>query len=133
MENEPSTPPSQTPPSASESEVKSNSNTFGMLCHLLAFCGLLGVPFGNILGPLVMWLIKREESPFVDACGKEALNFQISMTIYTLISGLLVLAAVGLVLLPAIIIVNVIFTIIASIRASEGKHYEYPLTIRFVK
>lgn len=104
-----------------------------MLCHLLAFCGLLGVPFGNILGPLVIWLIKREESPFVDACGKEALNFQISMTIYTLIAGLLILAAVGLVLLPAIIIVNVIFTIIASIRASEGKIYQYPLTIRFIK
>ena len=88
---------------------------------------------GNILGPLVMWLIKREECPFVDACGKEALNFQISMTIYTIVAGVLVLAVIGLILLPAIIIFNVVLTIMASIRASEGSNYQYPLTIRFIK
>jgi len=105
----------------------------GMLCHLLALCGLLGIPLGNILGPLVIWLIKREDCPFVDACGKEALNFQISMTIYIIVSGLLALVLIGLILLPAIIIVNLVLTIIASIRASEGTNYRYPFTIRFIK
>lgn len=105
----------------------------GMLCHLLALCGLLGVPFGNILGPLVMWLIKREESSFIDACGKEALNFQISMTIYTIIAGLLLLVAVGFILLPALIIANLVLTVIAALKASEGTNYQYPVTIRFIK
>lgn len=104
-----------------------------MLCHLLAFCGLVGVPFGNILGPLVMWLVKRDESTFVDACGKEAVNFQISMTIYTVVSVLLILAVVGVVLLPAVIIANIVLTVIASMRASEGEHYRYPFTIAFIK
>ena len=105
----------------------------GMLCHLLALCGLLGIPLGNIIGPLVIWLIKREECPFVDACGKEALNFQISMTIYLFVSILLALVVIGFVLLPVIIITNLVLTVIASIRASEGTHYRYPLTIRFIK
>lgn len=105
----------------------------GMLCHLLALSGLMGVPLGNILGPLVMWLIKREECAFVDACGKEALNFQISMTIYTIVAGFSLLVAIGFILLPAILIANLVLTVIASIQASEGKNYEYPLTIRFIK
>ena len=62
-------------------EVKADYTT-GMLCHLLSLTLLIGVPLGNILGPLIIWLIKRDEDPFVDLCGKESLNFQISMTIY---------------------------------------------------
>ncbi|PXA04327.1 DUF4870 domain-containing protein [Coraliomargarita sinensis] len=105
----------------------------GMLCHLLGLSGFLGVPFGNILGPLVMWLIKREECAFADACGKEALNFQISMTIYSVVALLSILAFIGIVLFPVILILNIVYTIIASIRASEGTNYQYPFTIRFIK
>jgi len=105
----------------------------GMLCHLLALCGLLGVPFGHIIGPLVIWLIKREESPFIDACGKEALNFQISMTLYIIVSALLAFVIIGFILLPAILLINLVLTIIASIKASEGTFYQYPLTIRFIR
>ena len=123
----------QTADSPQASTPAGNPNTFGMLCHLLALCGLIGIPFGNILGPLVMWLIKRHEFPFVDACGKEALNFQISMTIYTLIAGLSVLVFIGFILLPAIIILNLAYTIVAAVKANEGKEYAYPLTIRFIK
>jgi len=123
-----------TPPAKEPHQLASkDSHTMGMLCHLLALCGLLGVPLGNIIGPLVVWLIKREECPFVDACGKEALNFQISMTIYLFASVLLALVVIGFVLLPVIIITNLVLTVIASIRASEGTHYRYPLTIRFIK
>lgn len=134
MENEPTPPPpSQTTEPAEATPPADNSNTMGMLCHLLALCGLIGVPFGNVLGPLVMWLIKREEIPFVDECGKEAVNFQISMTIYTIIAGLSALLVIGFVLLPAVLIVNLVLTIIASIRASEGTNYEYPFSIRFIR
>ena len=98
---------------------------------MLAFSGYL-VPFGNIIGPLVIWLLNRAEDPFVDACGKEALNFQISITIYAVIAGILVLAFVGIVLLPIIMILSIVYTIIAAIKASEGQSYRYPLTIRFI-
>ncbi len=108
-------------------------NTMGMLCHLLSLVQLLGVPAGNILGPLVIWLMKKEEDPFVDECGKESLNFQISMTIYMIISGILVLLVVGIFMLMVLVVVNIVYSIIAAIKASEGTSYTYPFTIRFIK
>jgi len=63
---------------------------WGMLCHLAAFAAYLGIPFGHIIGPVMVWLIKRNDYPFVDECGREALNFNISMTIYGIVAGLLV-------------------------------------------
>lgn len=69
----------------------------------------------------------------MDECGKEALNFQISMTIYMIVSGILILVAVGVLLIFVLMIMNIVYTIIASIKASEGTNYRYPLTIRFIK
>jgi uncharacterized Tic20 family protein len=105
---------------------------WGMLVHLTALSGLIGVPFGNIIGPLVIWLIKRNESPFVDEHGKESLNFQISMTIYGIISGILCVALIGFFLLPVILISDLVLVIIASIRANDGEPYRYPVTLRFI-
>ncbi|WP_345785320.1 DUF4870 domain-containing protein [Thalassobacterium sedimentorum] len=104
-----------------------------MLCHLLSFVGLLGVPIGNILGPLVIWLVKKDQDPFVDATGKEVLNFQITATIYGIICGLLVFVVIGLFLLPVLIIAVVVLTIIGALKANEGILYRYPFTIRFLK
>jgi len=105
-----------------------------MFCHLSAFAGLIGIPFGNIIGPLVLWLIKRDEIPFVDQEGKESLNFQISMTIYALVAGVLTFVFVGFFLLLAIMIVNIVCVIKAAIKANTGEgYYTYPLTIRFIK
>jgi uncharacterized Tic20 family protein len=102
--------------------------------HLAAFAGLLGIPFGSIIGPLVLWLIKKNEMPFVDYSGKEALNFQISITIY-MIASLPLLCGGPLVLVAWIPlgIVAVIFTIIAAIKANNGEYYRYPITIRIIK
>jgi uncharacterized Tic20 family protein len=103
-------------------------------CHLAAFVGYIGVPFGQILGPLIIWLIKKEESPFIDANGKKALNFQISIMIYMLAS--IPLACGGPLILLAIvplIIVNVIYTIIAAIKANDGQEVSYPISIGFIK
>ena len=77
--------------------------------------------------------IKKDEYPFVDDQGKEAVNFQISMLIYGIVAGLLIFACVGVVLLPAVVIVDVIFLLIAAVKANNGEHYRYPLTIRFIK
>lgn len=106
--------------------------TYGMLCHLLAFSGFV-IPFGNIIGPLVIWLMKKDQSYFVDMHGKESLNFQISIAIYGIISGLLAFIIIGIVTGIALFIFWIVLTIIASIRASEGNGYRYPLTIRFLK
>ncbi len=113
--------------------VSKQDRTWGMLCHLLALAGYIGVPFGHIIGPLVMWLVKRQDSSFVDDQGKEALNFQISMTIYGIVSAILIFVIVGIFLAIAVAIIDFIFIIVASVRANSGERYRYPLTIRFIK
>src|SRR6186997_1389444 len=110
------------------------SHTWEVLCHAISFIGLGGViAFGNILGPLVLWLIKRHESSTIDAHGKESLNFQISMTIWGLLCVPLCIILIGVPLVIAVMITNVVLTIIACVKASQGEFYRYPLTIRFIK
>ena len=106
--------------------------TWGMLCHLLALCGYI-VPFGNIIVPLVIWLVKKDEYPFVDEQGKESLNFRISMTIYALVATALCFVLIGIPLLIAIGIAGIVLVIIASVKAGKGEAYRYPCTIRFIK
>jgi uncharacterized protein len=112
-------------------ELTSEARNWAMLCHLSALFGLV-TGFGMFVGPLVVWLLKRNEHPFIDDQGKEALNFQISMLIYTIVAAMMLCVLIGLVLLPAVIVVNIVFVIIASIKASNGEVYRYPLTIRLV-
>ncbi len=104
---------------------------WAMFCHLSSFAGYV-IPFGNIAGPLVMWLLKREESTLIDDQGKESLNFQITMTIYLFISIVLCFMLIGLFILPALLIADLILVVVATIKASEGEHYRYPMTIRFI-
>ncbi len=102
-------------------------------CHLAAFGGLVVPWLGHILGPLIVWLIKRNESDFVDQQGKEALNFQISVTIYAVAAALLVILLVGILLLPAVIIFDIIMVITGAIKANSGEDWRYPLCIRFIQ
>jgi len=103
------------------------------ICHIIALVGLLGNGIGFVLGPLIVWLLKKDDHPFIDEQGKEALNFQITMIIALAISGLLALVLIGFVLLFVVGIFMTVMPIIAAIKASEGKHYRYPVSIRFVK
>ena len=105
-----------------------------MACHLAGFSGYLtGV--GWILGPLIVWLLKRSEIPSVDAHGKEALNFQISVLIYALALVLVafVTCGVGGFLLIALGIGQIVLMIIGGFKAANGELYRYPLTIRLIK
>jgi uncharacterized Tic20 family protein len=124
--------PESTPQPKPEAELSKDAKTWGMLCHLIALAGFV-IPFGNIIGPLVIWLIKKDEFPFVDDQGKESLNFQISMTIYFIVSIILIAIVIGILLIIALIIVEVIFIIIATVKANSGEKYRYPLTIRLIK
>jgi len=114
-------------------EVNKDARMWAMICHLSALSGLVVPVVGCIVGPLVIWQIKKEEFPFVDEQGKEAVNFQISMLIYGIVAGLLCFVCVGMVLLPAVALVDLIFLLIAAVKANDGHHYRYPLTIRFIK
>lgn len=109
-----------------------NVRNWCVACHLSALAGFVVPAFGHVLGPLIVWLIKRGESPEIDAHGKEALNFQISMLIYNLVAGVLCLLLIGFALLAVLHILNVVFVILAAIKASEGQMYRYPLTIRLI-
>jgi uncharacterized Tic20 family protein len=115
------------------STSSSNTRTWTVLCHASALVGFFVPWAGHILGPLIIWLAKRGDSPEIDAHGKESLNFQISMLIYSLIAGVLCLVLIGFVLLGILHILNLVLVIIASIQASEGKLYRYPISIRLIK
>ena len=100
--------------------------------HLLGFVGLL-FPFGNILAPLVLWMAKRGSSPYLDSAGKEVINFQVSYTIYLIVSIILCKVWIGLILFPVIGLMWMIFMVVAAAKSGNGGEYRYPLTIRFLK
>lgn len=112
-------------------EMTQEQKTWGMLAHLAAFAGLI-IPLGNILGPLVVWLVKKDTMPFVDEQGKEALNFNITVFIAVLVSGLLTLILIGFLMLLVVGIAWIVLTIMAAMKANEGVGYRYPFTLRLV-
>ena len=114
-------------------ETTKDERMWGMLSHLAALGVFVFPAFGNIIGPLIIWLIKKDQSWFVDDQGKESLNFQISMTIYLFVASATICIGIGLIVLPVLFIAGVVFSIIAALKANEGVIYRYPLTLRLVK
>ena len=116
-------------------EVNKDARMLSMFCHLGGLAALLPIlpVVGGIIAPLIIWQIKKDEHPFVDEQGKEAVNFQISILIYELVAILLLFACIGIPLLPAVIVFDIVFLVIAAIKANDGLHYRYPLCIRFIK
>ena len=109
---------------------------WGMIAHLSAFSYYVtGV--GIILGPLIVWLAKRDGNPFVEEQAKEALNFQISIAIYYLLAFALcltvILAVIGIPILLGLHLYQLVCMIIAAIKANDGIHFRYPATIRFIQ
>jgi uncharacterized protein len=121
------------PPPAPSTSISSDIRTWCVLCHASALLGLFFHFLGHLLGPLIVWLVKRGDSPEVDAHGKESLNFQISMLVYDAVAAILCIVLIGIPLLIALWVLNTVLVIIASIQASEGKFYRYPITIRLIK
>jgi uncharacterized Tic20 family protein len=103
-----------------------------MAVHLAALIAWVGVPFGHIIGPLVVWLTQKDKSAFIDLHGRESLNFQLSITLYSVIAFVLCLFFIGFMLLLAIFVAHLTLSIIAAMRANEGLPYRYPMTIRFL-
>jgi len=113
--------------------IPRDARKWAMLCHIIALVGLLGNGIGFVLGPLLVWMIKKEDHPFVDEQGKEAVNFQLTMMLLAIVCSFLILVVVGLFLLPIVIIVAVVFSVIGAIKANEGEHYRYPFALRLIK
>ncbi len=122
------------PSPGSDREMNHEARMWAMFCHLAAFAGLVPalLLIGAVLGPLAVWLFKKNDFPFVDEQGKEAVNFQLTMILILLA---LPLTCIGIVLVPAVPIVDFVLVVIAAIKADDGIHYRYPypLIIRFIK
>lgn len=123
MENQPPVIPSNQPTS---------ENSLAVVMHILGFAGLV-FPFGNIIAPLALWLVKRSSSPLLDRTGKEVLNFQITFTIYYIIAGALCFILIGFLILPILFILWAVFIVIAAIKTGNGEDYPYPMTIRLLQ
>ncbi|MGI9594891.1 MAG: DUF4870 domain-containing protein [Acidimicrobiales bacterium] len=105
--------------------VTADDRSMGLLLHLLALVA-------GFLGPLIVWWIKKDQSPFIDYHGKEALNFQISLFVYWIGALFAMLILVGFLLIPVLLVLQILFPILAGIAANRGEYYRYPLTIRFI-
>jgi len=111
-----------------------DERTWGMLCHLSALAGyIIPIPFMNIIAPLIVYNVKRQEFDFVEDQGKESLNFQITMTLAMIVAGILALLLIGFLLIGLIALFSLIFTIIGAVKASQGEFYRYPFSYQFIK
>lgn len=126
-------PPAESPESAPppKKSFGSSENDWAMLTHLSGLACIVGIP--SFVGPLVFWLIKKDEMPLVDRAGKEALNFHLTMLIVLIASAFLTVVVVGFITLIGAYLMMVIFSIIAGLEANKGNDYSYPLTIRLIK
>jgi len=118
--------PAEQPEKPQAAKSTPDENTMAMLAHLLAL-------FTAFLGPLIIWLMKKDESDFVNDQGKEALNFGISITIYYFVAGLSLIVVIGIILLPVVGIFALVNIIRGAIAANKGERFRYPLCIRLIK
>ena len=106
-------------------------NNWAMWAHISTFSSML-VPLGNFIGPIVIWQLKKDESEFVVDQAKEALNFQISLFIYMLISLVLIFIVIGIFLIIGLVLFGLIMVIVAGVKANEGEYYRYPMCLRLI-
>jgi len=111
---------------------------WAMIAHVISLAGLVVIVIGFSLGPFIVWITKKDDHPFIDEQGKEALNFQLTMLLafisfFPLIFPFIIFVLLGIVLELAVLACAIIFPIIGAIKASAGFHYRYPFAIRFIK
>jgi uncharacterized Tic20 family protein len=118
--------------SAARATVDEAARNSAVAAHLSTFAGLV-VPFGSVIGPLAVWLTRRDRDPFIDDAGREALNFGISIAIYGVVALVGALMLVGIPLLVVGVVAWVVLGSLAAVKASQGQAYRYPLTLRLVR
>ena len=110
--------------------IKGKSRDWAVFTHLSAFSVFIGLP--SVVGPLIMWLIRKDQDPFADFHGKEAINFNLSFLLYGIASIVSMLVLVGFLMLPVVLVTWFVLVIIGTVKASNGEYYRYPFTIRFL-
>lgn len=125
-ENQPQPESAPHPQASFAGPISQDSKNMAMLCHLLGL-------FTSFVGPLILWLIKKEEDKYVDVQGKEALNFQITIILASLAAGVLSLLCIGFLVAIAVGIGDIVFSILACVAASKGQDYRYPISLRLIK
>ncbi|MGB3598245.1 DUF4870 domain-containing protein [Pseudomonas neustonica] len=124
--------PTPTPESQPPGTPGQQARQWALIAHVAGFLGCV-IPFGNLIGPLIVWQLKKDEDPFIDDQGKEALNFQITVSLLMLLSFLLIVVVVGLFLVWLVAIGALVLMIIAAIKSNEGTAYRYPFCWRLIK
>src|SRR5262245_48391856 len=139
MPENPAPPPAGPTPAPTPTPDESKARTWNMLCHLSALAFFI-VPFGSVLGPLLVWQIKKNEIPSVEVHGKASLNFQLTLLIVLIpsifVTAILSAFCIGFLLVPLVIALALcgpIFAIIAGIKANDGKDYKYPYSFNLIK
>lgn len=126
----PGTPEGTTPPpppvDAAAPAPGKDAKNLAMLAHILGF-------FTSFIGPLVIWLMKKEEDRYIEQQSREALNFQITIAIAGVIGFFTSFICIGFIILPVVGIADIVLCIMAAVAASDGKDYRYPFTLRLVK
>jgi len=110
---------------------KRETDQWGMFLHLSTFLGYI-VPLAGLIAPVVIWQVKKTDLPGLDQHGRNAVNFIISLFIYSIVSLLLTFVLIGIPMLLALSVVAVVFPIIAAVKASNGEVWRYPMSIPFV-
>ena len=106
---------------------------WALLSNMTALSAFAGIPFGNIVAPLVIWIWKRRAHPFIEAHCRESLNFQISMSLYIALSFILCFVLIGFVLVAALCVADIVLVVIASLKADQGQSHRYPMTLRIIR
>ncbi len=114
-------------------EPDSEARMWAMIAHLAGFLGYFLPVIGSLIGPLIIWQLKKDLHPYVDEQGKEALNFQITVLIAAFVSFLLMLIVIGFMLMGIVVVGAIVLMIIAAIKANEGAPYRYPFCLRLIK
>lgn len=105
---------------------------WAVITHLSTLTVFLGIPFANLIAPLIIWILKKDTHPYIKEQGQDCLNFQISVTIYGIVAGILCLFVIGFFLLAALVIFDLVYTIKAAVAANKGESFKYPYTFHLV-
>lgn len=112
--------------------MSNEEKNWGVYCHLAAFLGLILPGFGNFLGPIIVWVLKKDTYPFVDEQGKEVINFQITVLAMSILAGVLTILLIGVFLLWLLPIYWAVMTLYGAVKVNEAEHFRYPYTIRLL-
>ena len=114
-------------------QVSKEEQNWAMYCHLAALAGFV-VPLGNVLGPMIVWLMKKDTMPLVDQHGKEAMNFQITVLLAFIVCFILAFVLIGFLLMFIVGIGALVLVIMAVVKVSNGQlDYKYPIALRLIK